>query len=110
MPGHPASPTSGSFTTSQDGTAPAISGHNRFNMIDQFPLGLGAAIDAGGPGRHTAIPGQRMTADIDLVLPGKIHQRIGFFEPVFPPRRMDVRPLHLAFGTMIWQFAITASR
>jgi hypothetical protein len=38
-----------------------------------------------------------MTADIDPVLPGKIDQRIGFFEPVFTARRMDVGPLHLAF-------------
>ncbi len=76
----------------------AISGHNRFDMTDQFQLGLGAAADGGGPRRHPAIPGKRMAADFDGVLPGKVRQRVGFFEPILAACRMNVRPLHLAFG------------
>jgi hypothetical protein len=76
----------------------AISGHNRLDMVDQFPLGLSAAGDLIGPFRQAAVPGQRVAADLKPVLAREIDDRVGFLEAVFAARGTDIGPLHLAFG------------
>ena len=66
-------------------------------MIDQFALGLGAVCDLFGPGRHSAIPGQRVAANLNPVLATKIDDRIGFFEPEFIAGRAQLRPFQFTF-------------
>ena len=39
-----------------------------------------------------------MAANLDVVLPGKIHQRVRLLEIEPVPRGMNVRPFHLALG------------
>jgi hypothetical protein len=39
-----------------------------------------------------------MAANLDMILPCKINQRVCVLEPVFVWCRMNIRPLHLALG------------